>query len=616
MNADNGHERQGPFTSTRVKRSDVVIIGSGLAGLTSAACLAASGREVTVLEQYGVIGGTTHIFRRKSKWEWQVGVHHLANCGFDGDMPTILRALGIGSDHIRFRRMDDNAFERIVFPDLTFDTPNDWGLYERRLVDAFPEERRKIHRLLTAMRHIGNAIDRGPALASAPGLARAGFGMGMYAPLALLPLQKVLDLYGISTKLQSLITVSPCGSLNSPPSRLPFAFFAAYYRLFIEGGSWYPEGGGQMLAASLLRVIEHYGGTALTGEFVDEILVDNQTAKGVRTRSGTTYLAPVVISTADIKKTYANLLPPAAVKKSTAKRISGFKMSHAFFNAFLGVDVDLTEHHPNRDHFSMPSWRTIDDLNAETRAREGEEVSRWLDRVTPIIPAYAHCSNLKDPDNPRYAPPGSSSLEVMFPLEVDYKLWGQASVETRNHDYASGDIYTMAKERITDAMIDRATTVFPEIEGHVVHREAATPLTQDRYTQSSEGAAYGIELNTHQIGVLRPGPKTEIKGLFLAGASCRPGPTTEGVLLSGIHTTGAILGRNLHKEFKQGRYLVPAGSLPVQSAGSWDPLEFSRRRRAVQRTGTPDGGVTVPTTAGRAETSTTTGTVEGHGHAG
>ncbi|WP_144066029.1 phytoene desaturase family protein [Gordonia lacunae] len=146
---------------------------------------------------------------------------------------------------------------------------------------------------------------------------------------------------------------------------------------------------------------------------------------------------------------------------------------------------------------------------------------------------------------------------------------------TRDHDYAADETYQRVKKSLTDAMIDRATTVLPEIEGRVVHQEAATPLTQERYTQSTQGASYGIEMNTHQMALARPGPKTSIRGLYLAGASCRPGPTTEGVLLSGIYTAGAILGRDLHRDFRNGRYLVPEGTLP-STRSDFDPLAYSR----------------------------------------
>src|SRR5690349_11251083 len=96
-----------------MKRYDTVVIGGGIAGLTSAAALAAAGRRVLVLEQYSVVGGSTHVFRRKGRWEWQVGVHHLPDCGPNGDIPTVFRGLGL-AEHITFEPMDRTGYERYV----------------------------------------------------------------------------------------------------------------------------------------------------------------------------------------------------------------------------------------------------------------------------------------------------------------------------------------------------------------------------------------------------------------------------------------------------------------------------------------------------------------------
>ena len=72
---------------------DVIVIGGGLAGLTAGAYLTAGGKRTLVLEYGDVVGGSTHVFRRAGKWEFDVGVHHLGNLGPDGHLPTMLRGL-------------------------------------------------------------------------------------------------------------------------------------------------------------------------------------------------------------------------------------------------------------------------------------------------------------------------------------------------------------------------------------------------------------------------------------------------------------------------------------------------------------------------------------------
>jgi phytoene dehydrogenase-like protein len=366
--------------------------------------------------------------------------------------------------------------------------------------------------------------------------------------------------------------------MNCPPHRLPFLAFASFLTAFVGGGAWFPHGGGQMFASNLLRVVEHFGGEVITRASVEEITIEHGRAAGVRLAGGATYRAENVISTADIKKTYNYLLPVGAVDAPHLQRINDYRMSAPFFNAFIGANVDLAVSRPRQDSFSMPTWTSLSDIEKGQRFRPGDTAQSWLDRISPVLPAYIHCSDIKDPTAKRYAPDGCSSLESMFPIVMDHRLWGAENVNQRDHDYAASPTYQTMKTTLTDLMVARTHTALPELDGHIIHSEAATPLTQERYTQSTEGASYGIELNMRQSGRSRPGARTPVPGLFLAGASCRTGPATEGVLLSGVVTAGAVLGRNLVAEFRDGRPLVPAGTISTVPSG-WDSLAAARATR-------------------------------------
>jgi len=72
---------------------------------------------------------------------------------------------------------------------------------------------------------------------------------------------------------------------------------------------------------------------------------------------------------------------------------------------------------------------------------------------------------------------------------------------------------------VTEAMIEGADKIIPGLKEHIIWREAATPITQERYTPSTGGTSYGIEMSPEQFGPARPSTKTEIEGLYLAGAS-------------------------------------------------------------------------------------------------
>ena len=59
---------------------DVIVLGSGIGGLTSAALLSQLGKKVIVLEQHYTAGGFTHAYERNG-YEWDVGVHYIGEMG-------------------------------------------------------------------------------------------------------------------------------------------------------------------------------------------------------------------------------------------------------------------------------------------------------------------------------------------------------------------------------------------------------------------------------------------------------------------------------------------------------------------------------------------------------
>jgi phytoene dehydrogenase-like protein len=75
-----------------------------------------------------------------------------------------------------------------------------------------------------------------------------------------------------------------------------------------------------------------------------------------------------------------------------------------------------------------------------------------------------------------------------------------------------------------------------------VFREAATPITHTRYTESTGGTSYGIAATPSQFLHNRPGTRTPVRGLLLAGASTRAGHGIAGAMMSGVHAAGAVTG--------------------------------------------------------------------------
>src|ERR1700757_4758261 len=122
------------------RRWDAMMFGSGLGGRTPAAYLQTNGMRTLVLEQYDVLGGCSHVFRRKRKFEFDVGLHYIGECGPGGPFQTVLGGLGL-RDRIDFLEMDPDGFDTLIFPGFEFRVPRGWESYLARLIALFPDER-------------------------------------------------------------------------------------------------------------------------------------------------------------------------------------------------------------------------------------------------------------------------------------------------------------------------------------------------------------------------------------------------------------------------------------------------------------------------------------------
>lgn len=563
---------------------DAVVIGSGIGGITAAAYLAAGGRRTLVLEAYDVVGGSTHVFRRAGKWEFDVGTHYLGDCGPDGVMPTILRGVGVDTS-VTFTRLDDDGFDVIVLPDREIKVPLGWDNFRASLAEAFPGEEKAINHVTGVLETLGRNLDHVTTPRNLGTNAAYFAKSGLTATWAMRPLSHLLDSVPMSTDLKAALGVH-YGTYSSPPTRTPVTVHALMMHMFLTTGAWFPNGGGQVFSARLGEVVLANGGEIRTRTRVERILVEGGRVRGVELADGTRIEAPIVVSNADIKTTYTKMIDAKHLRKRTLRRIAKYRMSQPFFNTYIGLDIDLRQTRPVSNYFSLPTNEDVVSLYKDLSLnRFDRSLDERLDEAMKRLPAFIHLASVKDPGNPRLSPEGCSTVQVMTMIPADPAFWGLGEWPAEGDtSYGTDPEYLRIKERLTDVMIQRLVEAIPEAEGHVVWREAATPFTQYRYTGSTEGTPYGLEMSITQFGPFRPGVRTEIDGLFLCGASYSWGSTIAGAMLSGLHAAGEILGRDLYADTEAGVVLGNAGALRTEPGT--DPLKeakalATRRSRRV-----------------------------------
>ncbi len=517
-----------------------VVVGAGTGGLTAAALLARRGKSVLILDHHYVAGGDATVFRR-GPYVFDVGLHYLGNCGADGNIPRILRVAGVTD--VIFNEMDPDGFDTFCFLDFTFRVPKGVEALRERLAQRFPEETRGIDRYVNGLK----------AVWSLQGLTGGGFANAMVslwrARYVLPHLNSTLGtFFDACTKDVPLraVLAGHSGDYAEPPTRASFVMHALVTMSYLAG-AYYPVGGGQIMSDRLAESIERDGGKILLRAPVRRILIEGGRTKGVEFESkhlGCRLVhAPVVISNADIKETMLEVIGPGLLKSATVRTIQRYEMAPAIGVVYLGVRRDLRAEGVPNTNFWVHTSNDLEPLYAE--ARQG--------RFHPRPVCYISIATLKDPTNPRIAPPGITSMQLATVVPSNPEAWGTTPKEVATGAYRDNPAYERVKRSLAARLIEAAETVFPGLGKDIVCQEVSSPMTHSRFTRSTGGASYGIALTPSQSLLRRPSPSTEIRGLFLCGASTISGHGIEGTMMSGLLAASQVEGMGLIREVLSGR---------------------------------------------------------------
>ena len=261
-------------------------------------------------------------------------------------------------------------------------------------------------------------------------------------------------------------------------------------------------GGTGSIVKGLVKLIEGQGGRLRYGARVRAISLEGRRATGVELVGGERIAADVVVSNADTATTYKDLLPAAAARRWTSRKIRAARYSMSLFVWYFGTNRRFTDV-PHHTILVGPRYREhIYDIFE--RKVLAEDFSLYLHRPTA--------------SDPSLAPPGSDAFYVLSPVP---NLLGTTDWR------AAAEGYRQAIARHLSA------TVLPDFERSVVTSRILTPLDfQDRLL-SFHGAAFGMEPNLTQSAWFRPHNRSEdVERLYLVGAGTHPGAGVPGVLSS------------------------------------------------------------------------------------
>lgn len=513
-----------------------MVIGSGMGGMTAASLLSETGHRVLVLEQHYVPGGFTHAFPRKG-YVWDVGVHAIGDVTEYSLTGRVLKKLSHG--RLQWASLG-SVYDEFFFPDgLHIEFPDHPRKFRDNLVEAFPDEVEAIDRYMELIREVASAM-KGYFISRAVPRRLVAPVQWLMARRARHFLDQTVEevVHGLTDdpRLRTLFTAQ-WGYYGTAPSRASFAVQAMVCRHYAYGG-YYPVGGSESIARHLLGTVAENGGWTRILADVDEILIDQGAAVGVRLADGEEIRAKQVISAVGVGATVKRLLPEAQRQRLQTWTTEAAELTPgpAHVCLYLGFKGDITGAGASgANKWFYQTWSAEETV---WRVQEGGPME-----AAPIL--YCSFPSLKDPEHDPGPEIRHTGEVVTF---VDWNLfarwqgseWGQR-----------GDDYEAFKTALQDDLLRQFLTHMPELEPMIDYVELSTPASTDHFVRPQAGSIYGLEPTPERFRSRALEPRSPIANLIFAGSEVG----MVGVMGAML---GGLLGATAAAPFKVMRYLRKA----------------------------------------------------------
>ncbi|AEA45497.1 phytoene desaturase family protein [Fluviicola taffensis] len=513
---------------------DVVIIGGGVSGLTSAALFSKAGISCCVIEMDNRPGGYLAGFRRHD-FRFDSAIHWLNNCGPNGLVTKIFKIIGDDSpkceDQKNIRRFVSDEFDYLV-------TNNPDELKEQWLKE-FPHEKKGIIRFFRDAKRIGKSFD------SYANLSRTMNSMSWYEypihglkmlrfALPFIPhirftgekMKKGLSRYFTDEKLHRVF----CSEPDVLSCLIPISW------AYIKDFQLPPEGGSQSFPEWLTHTIETMGGEIFFKSKVTEVIVQDNVAKGVRLEHrGTTHTisSKYVVAACDAETLFEKMLPKESIPAKMKDGLKGAPLYASALTVALGIDCPAEE---------LGLGEEIVFLADPTVPKED------LGKGDPYLSGiHILASTVRDKS---LSLPEHGTITLFIPAWMDNNdYWG--CVADENGTYSRGDEYQKLKDKYADILIDRVEKgLVPNLRKHILYCDVATPITHYRYTGNKNGTMMAQKPGKENYQGKVASYITPVKNLYLSGHWADLGGGIPIAIKSSINTTLLVLQKEDKKRFK------------------------------------------------------------------
>ena len=481
-------------------KKHISIIGSGFSSLSAACYLAQSGHRVQVYEKNNSPGGRARqlkkdgfVFDIGPSWYWMPDVFEK----FFGDFGKKV------SDYYTLERLDPGYQVYFGCKDSIL-----IGDSLEKIYSTFEAEEKggaaKLKKFIgKAANNYKIAIDE---LVYRPGIS----------PLELVTPDTLKKLGYFFSNIKREVTREfknpklvqilqfPVLFLGAKPADTP-AFYNFMNFADFGLGTWHPKDGMYSIVKGMVRLAESFGVKIHLDSPVEEILLENKKAVGVKI-NGQNILSDIVLSGADYHHT-ETLLP-----KDLRAYSEAFWDKKTFAPSSLLFYVGLNKKVKNVSHHTL-----FFDVDFDTHAQTIYDTTKWPEE--PLF--YANFPSISDSN---MAPQGKEACFILIPIAPGL----EDNEELRN--------------RYFEIVIDRLETLTEQrLKEDILFMESFCVNDFISVYNSYKGNAYGMANTLLQTAFLRPKLKSKkVKNLFFTGQLTVPGPGVPPALISGKLVAGLI----------------------------------------------------------------------------
>ena len=523
---------------------DAIIIGAGHNGLTTAAYLAKAGNKVLVLERRSVIGGIAATEEIFPGFKFST-CEHLAGA-FSRE---IIADLGLQKHGLEILPLNPLLFapsldeHSLVIPPALAKATDEIGRHSKNDAGKYPVFCALLKKLSAYLLTLYSLPlpDRAAHGSSSPSellkaiwkFHRLGKKQG-YEFLRMLPMS-VADLLSEWFEKESLKAALAAGAIHGSfvgPRQQGTSFNLLHHQFGDSNGALqtagFVRGGIGNLPQALALAARQYGAEIRTGAEVVKIVAKNGAATAVVLQDGEEIPATIVISNADVKRTFLSLVEPTYLDPHFLLQVRNIRSRGTLAKVNLALD-------------SLPKFK----------GATGQGAPAHLGGIIHIGPTLDYLERASD--DAKYGRfSRQPSLEITIPSVTDPSLAPAGKhvmsvwMQSAPYHLREGD-WNSQRDQLGDAVVNLIDDYAPGFKNSVLRRQVLTPLDLEQTYGLTEGHIHHAELALDQIFFMRPLPGwarygTPIENLYLCGSGTHPGGGVTG--LPGYYAAKRILKKS------------------------------------------------------------------------